>query len=167
VHPALDTELAGQPEQPCHISRVAIAEHHQVRVGVELGVERRVHLVGPVPGPEVPVTLADADVAVVYVRPICLSYRYSLPNKLFESIHAGLPIVAADLPDTAAIVQTYGVGDVFGSDRPDQLAGAIERVIADEARYRAASVAAADQLDWTYEADALVRLYAHVLENAP
>lgn len=129
----------------------------------DLGLGDRVHLVGPVPGPEVPMTLADADVAVVYVRPICLSYRYSLPNKLFESIHAGLPIVAADLPDTAAIVQGYGIGEVFGADRPDQLAAAIERVIADEARYRAASVAAADELDWRQEADALVALYADVL----
>lgn len=130
-----------------------------------LGVADRVHLVGPVPGPEVPVTLADADVALVYVRPICLSYRYSLPNKLFESIHAGLPIVAADLPDTGAIVLSLGVGEVFGAERPDQLAMAIERVIADSDRYRAASRAAAAQLDWTYEADALVELYRRILKG--
>jgi len=131
----------------------------------ELGVAERVHLVGPVPGPEVPMTLADADVAVVYVRPICLSYRYSLPNKLFESINAGLPIVAADLPDTAAIVKGYGVGEVFGADRPDQLAAAIERVIAHEGRYRDHAVAAADDLDWSHEATKLIDRYAQVLDG--
>lgn len=130
----------------------------------ELGVRRRVHLVGPVPGPEVPAALADADVSVVYVRPICLSYRYSLPNKLFESIHAGLPVVAADLPDTAAIVQQYGIGEVFGAERPDQLADAIERVCAASDRYHAASRAAADDLDWSHEAARLIALYTRVLE---
>ncbi len=128
------------------------------------GVGDRVHLVGPVPGPEVPRTLADADVSVVYVRPICLSYRYSLPNKLFESIHAGLPVVAADLPDTAAVVREHGIGEVFGAGRPDQLAAAVERVLADEGRYRAASRAAAEELDWSHEAAELVALYARVLD---
>lgn len=132
-------------------------------LATDLGVASRVHLVGPVPGREVPAALADADASVVYVRPICLSYRYSLPNKLFESIHAGLPVVAADLPDTAAIVREHGVGEVFGADRPDQLATAIEQVIADAERYRAASREAAQALDWTHEAGELVRLYARVL----
>lgn len=132
----------------------------------DLDVADRVHLVGPVPGPEVPAALADADVSVVYVRPICLSYRFSLPNKLFESIHAGLPVVAADLPDTAAIVRRYGVGDVFAADRPDELAEAIRRVAADADRYRAASRAAAQELDWSREAAELVALYARVLESS-
>ena len=136
-------------------------------LAAELGVADRVHLVGPVPGPEVPAALADADVSVVYVRPICLSYRYSLPNKLFESIHAGLPVVAADLPDTAAVVRRYGIGEVFGADRPDQLADAIERVCADADDYRAASRAAADDLDWVHEAARLIELYTRVLEGAP
>lgn len=125
------------------------------------GLRARVHVVPPVPGPEVPRTLADADVAVVFVRPIVLSYRYSLPNKLFESIHAGLPIVAADLPDTAALVRRYGVGEVFSSAEPEDLAAAIERVLADQQRYRAAARLAAPDLDWSREASRLIE--AHTL----
>jgi len=131
----------------------------------DAGVAERVHAVGTVPSPEVPEALADADVSVVFVRPICLSYRYSLPNKLFESIHAGLPVVAADLPDTAAIVRHHGVGEVFGPERPDQLAEAILRVVSAGAHYRAASRAAAGDLDWQNESAALVGLYRRVLEG--
>ncbi|WP_460979561.1 glycosyltransferase, partial [Pseudactinotalea suaedae] len=131
----------------------------------EAGVAERVHAVGTVPSAEVPEALADADVSVVFVRPICLSYRYSLPNKLFESIHAGLPVVAADLPDTAAVVRHYGVGEVFGPERPDQLAEAILRVVSEGEQYRTASRAAADDLDWENESAALVGLYRRVLEG--
>lgn len=127
------------------------------------GVRHRVHEAGAVPGPQVPQALADADVAVVYVRAICLSYLYSLPNKLFESIHAGLPIVAADLPDTAALVRQHGVGEVFDARTPAELAGAITSVLADPTAYREAARTAAPTLDWRLEAGRLVELYARVL----
>ena len=129
------------------------------------GVAERVHLAGSVPSAQVPQTLADADAAVVYVRPICLSYRYSLPNKLFESIHAGLPIVAADLPDTAAIVRQYGVGEVFDAGTPEELAAAIQQVLADPSGYRAAARAAAAELTWEQEAADLIDLYTRVLKR--
>lgn len=119
-------------------------------------VAHRVHLVGPVPGHDVPRTLADADVAIVYVRPIVLSYRFSLPNKLFESIHAGLPIVAADLPDTAALVRAHGVGAVFTAGTPAELAAAIQQVLTDPAPYRAAARRVAPGLDWSAEAARLI-----------
>ena len=131
----------------------------------EAGVAERVHLAGSVPSAQVPQTLADADAAVVYVRPICLSYLYSLPNKLFESIHAGLPIVAADLPDTAAIVRQYGVGEVFDAGTPEELAAAIQQVLADPSGYRAAARKAAAELTWEHEAADLIALYTRVLRG--
>jgi glycosyltransferase involved in cell wall biosynthesis len=137
-----------------------------VALAAERGVGDRMHLAGQVPGPQVPQTLADADVAVVFVRPIVLSYLYSLPNKLFESIHAGLPIVAADLPDTAAVVREHGVGEVFDARTPAELASAISDVLADPAAFRAASRRAAQRLDWRFEAHELTDLYARVLRGA-
>lgn len=136
-----------------------------VELAAEHGVGHRMHLVGSVPGPQVPAALADADVAVVFVRPIVLSYLYSLPNKLFESIHAGLPIVAADLPDTAAVVRESGVGEVFDARTPAELAAAISDVIADPTQFREAARRAAPGLDWRIEADRLTALYARILEK--
>ncbi|WP_153394619.1 glycosyltransferase, partial [Ornithinicoccus halotolerans] len=131
----------------------------------ELGLAERVHLVGKVPSAQVPATLADADAAVVFVRPVCLSYRYSLPNKLFESIHAGLPVVAADLPDTAAVVREHGVGEVFDAATPAELAEAIADVLARPEAFRAAARAAAARLTWQQEARRLVGLYDRVLRR--
>ncbi|WP_311198023.1 glycosyltransferase [Ornithinimicrobium sp. INDO-MA30-4] len=138
-----------------------LAELHAL--ATELGVTDRVHYVGAVAPHEVSDALRDADVSVVFVRPICLSYEYSLPNKLFESIHAGLPIVAANLRDTAAIVREHGVGEIFELTEPADLAETISEVLADPEAYRTAARAAAKKLDWTHEADALVALYADVL----
>ena len=129
----------------------------------ERGVGERVHFVGKVPSDEVSVALADADASVVFVRPTCLSYRWSLPNKLFESIHGGLPIVAADLPDTRRIVEEHGVGEVFASAEPRVMAQTILRVISDPERYRAASRHAATQLTWEGESVRLLEVYRRAL----
>jgi len=128
-----------------------------------LGVHDRVHFVGRVGPDEVAGALADADVSIVYVRPTCLSYRYSLPNKLFEAIHAGLPIAAADLPDTARVVEDFGVGRVFGSDSPHDLARVVLEVLEQPDAYRAASRAAIEHLSWEIESERLVGLYSDVL----
>ncbi|MGB3763949.1 MAG: glycosyltransferase [Ornithinimicrobium sp.] len=134
-----------------------------------LGVKDRVHFVGAVASDQVSTALADADLSVVFVRPICLSYAFSLPNKLFESIHAGLPIAAADLPDTAAIVREYGVGEIFEVDDPSQIATAMAStmaaVLADPQRYRQAARVAAGVLTWQHEERALLSLYAQVLDR--
>ncbi|MGB3829559.1 MAG: glycosyltransferase [Ornithinimicrobium sp.] len=132
-----------------------------------LGVTDRVHFVGAVASDQVSAALADADLSVVFVRPICLSYEFSLPNKLFESIHAGLPIAAADLPDTAAIVREHGVGEIFDVDHPDEIpssmAATITAVLADPQRYRDATRMAAAELTWQHEERALLELYAQVV----
>lgn len=128
-----------------------------------LGLHDRVHFVGKVPPTEVATALADADLSVVYVRPVCLSYRFSLPNKLFESIHGGLPIAAADLPDTAALVREHGVGEIFDAQSPQDMADTISTILADPEHYRAAARRAARALTWEREESELLALYARVL----
>lgn len=63
---------------------------------------------------------ADADVGLVSVKPTCLSYLYCLPNKLFEYIQAGLPVMVNDLPDCKALLSDYGIGIAVQPDTPEQ-----------------------------------------------
>lgn len=129
----------------------------------QLGVAERVHRVGPVAPHEVADALSDGDVAVVHVRPTCLSYRFALPNKLFESIRAGLPVVAADLPDMAQVVRHYGVGEVFDGEEAEALAATLRAVLADPDRYREAARRACPELTWEREARTLIATYRRVL----
>ncbi|CED90173.1 glycosyltransferase [Actinomyces succiniciruminis] len=143
----------GEPDYLAVVAREA-ARH---------GVSDRVHRVGPVAPHEVADALSDADVAVVHVRPTCLSYRFALPNKLFESIRGGLPVAAADLPDIRAVVERYGVGEVFSGEDPADLAATISHILADPDRYRAAALAACPQLTWEQETGALIGAYRRAL----
>lgn len=131
----------------------------------EAGLGDRVHFVGIVPSAEVPATLRDADASVIFSRPVTLNQRFSLPNKLFESIHAGLPVAASDLPDIASVVSATGAGQVFDIDDAQTTADAIAAVIAGADGYRAASAAAARTLTWQNEVDGLLRLAVAALER--
>lgn len=59
-----------------------------------------------------------ADVGLVGVEPVCLSYYYSLPNKLFEYLAAGIPIIYPKFPEMGKIIGASGAG--WGAEEPDE-----------------------------------------------
>jgi glycosyltransferase involved in cell wall biosynthesis len=76
-----------------------------VRRAEAAGVAARLHLVDPVSPFEVIDFIRSADVAVVLGQGVCLSYLYSLPNKIFEATFAGLPICASDMPEQRRFIE--------------------------------------------------------------
>ncbi|WP_164461713.1 glycosyltransferase [Brevundimonas halotolerans] len=81
---------------------------------------RNIHVLPPVAGSEVVSYASGADVGVVISAGKSLSYRYSLPNKLFEYAHAGLPVIVSDLPEFRNFVEREGLGWVI-PPTPDAL----------------------------------------------
>lgn len=85
-------------------------------------------------------------------RPDHGNYLMSLPNKLFDYIHAGIPVVASPMPEVAKIVESHGIGKLIEDFSPASIAVAVDRVLegdGQDARVRAQ--VAADQLHWGAE----------------
>ncbi|MGE5350184.1 MAG: glycosyltransferase [Actinomycetota bacterium] len=61
----------------------------------------------------------------------CINQRYSLPNKLFDYIAAGIPVLASPLPEVSALVEAYGCGMVLGEVTPEDIAVRLQK-LADE-----------------------------------
>ena len=70
----------------------------------------RVHRLPPVSPSEVLEYAAGADVGVCLYEDTCLNHRYCLPNKVFEYLLAGLPVLVSRLPDLGALVASLGAG---------------------------------------------------------
>jgi glycosyltransferase involved in cell wall biosynthesis len=129
------------------------------------GVSERLHFVDPVPSADVSGFIADADCALVPIQNVCLSYELSLPNKLFESILAGLPVVASDLPEIRSVVATHRVGVVMNERDPADIARAIREVIGNRSRYRPTGeklASVAKEHGWPVQRERLLSLYGRL-----
>ncbi len=79
--------------------------------------------------------VAQAEVGLSMI-PRGALYDVSSPTKLAEYFALGLPVVANDLPDQAAVLAESGAGECTPY-RPDAMADAVQRLLVDPARARA------------------------------
>ena len=98
-----------------------------------LGLAGRVHFHPKVPQDDLLHYTQSAHVGVIPYQPVSLNSRYCSPNKLFEFIAAGLPIIATDLPELRRFVAGLDVGLVGDTATPESFAGLIEGYFADPA----------------------------------
>lgn len=137
------------------------------RAARRLGVADRLHYAGSV-SPRLVTTVArQADVALVAIEPTCASYRYALPNKLFEAVHAGLPVIASDLPEIGRWVRQHEVGEVFAPGDDASMLRALRRVLDAPEAYRAASSRARQEAHWGRERGRLEEAYLLLLQKQP
>jgi glycosyltransferase involved in cell wall biosynthesis len=126
------------------------------------GVAGRIRFLPPVPPAEIRRYALGADVGVVmHQGDRYLSYRYALPNKLFDYLHAGLPVVVSDLPELGGVVTANRVGATCDPTSPASIAAAIDRVAGDP-ELRANVDRAAPLYTWEREQEKLLALAARL-----
>ena len=91
-----------------------------------------------------------------------LNYRFSLPNKLFDYIQAGVPVIASRLPEIAKIITHYDIGLFVENHRPETIAQTVRNALADPDRYlrwKSHLQQAAQDLCWEKESEKLLAIY--------
>lgn len=97
-------------------------------IAAERGLANRIHFAPYVPQEGVIAYLRSADIGVIPLSRDVINYEVALPNKLFQTIHAGLPVVVSDNPEMAAFVTRHGFGQVFDGRDPMSLAAALAEI---------------------------------------
>jgi glycosyltransferase involved in cell wall biosynthesis len=95
-----------------------------------------------------------ADAGLCLIENISVSYYHALPNKLFEYIMAGLPVISSNLPQMRKIVARYNVGEIVDIERGESVANIINGWLDDPSRlvnYRDNCLKAAEELNWQKE----------------
>jgi glycosyltransferase involved in cell wall biosynthesis len=127
-----------------------------------LGLGSRIYFHPAVPQKELPRYAMAADAGVIPYQAICLNNYFCTPNKLFEFIAAGLPILASDLPELRKMVKGRDIGLVGDMSRPEGMARLIEELFRDEGRLAAwtrHACAARKEVCWEVEGRKLVAIY--------
>lgn len=117
----------------------------------------------PAVSPDVlPAYTASADVGLCLIENLCLSYNYCLPNKLFEYLMAGLPVLVSDLQELRRFVRQHPVGPIVATDAQAirNTATGIDRI--QISAYRQAVHTARTIFHWQAQERELLRVYATV-----
>jgi glycosyltransferase involved in cell wall biosynthesis len=138
------------------------------RIAADARLAGRVHVLPAVAPAELLEWVAGADVGAMPIQPTDRNHVLSTPNKLFECIAAGVPVVSSDFPERRAVVVDDPLGPlgaVCDPTDPDAIAAAIRSILEldpaarDDLRARCRR-AAAERWNWETEGARLLELYA-------
>jgi glycosyltransferase involved in cell wall biosynthesis len=130
----------------------------------------RLHLLDAVPPGELLDWVAGADVDVIPLQHSTLNHWLCTPNKLWESLAAGVPVVVSDFPAMRPIVlddPSGALGAVCDPADPTSIADAVRAIVdrtpeaRDELRRRCLE-AAHERWNWEHESATLIELYAEL-----
>ena len=102
------------------------------------------------------------------IQPTSVNHLYSTPQKLFESITAGVPVVASDFPGMRDIVRDGEAGLLCDPTSPKAIADAIRQLIAASPEARAVRrghilLLAQERYNWESQVDTLLDLYRRLV----
>lgn len=136
----------------------------------EHGFEDRVRFAPAVEIHELIPSATESHVGVVLTKPVCINFEYTVSNKLFEYLHAGIPVILSHVPEHRYLIEKYDFGLLVDDVTPAHIAAAITRLYEDPALYqrlRAKAITAAKELCWEQEGMRFIAAYQRLAGQAP
>jgi glycosyltransferase involved in cell wall biosynthesis len=130
-----------------------------------LGLGQKVRFIPKMPFAKLREYTRHADIGLSLDKDTNINYRFSLPNKLFDYIHAGLPVLASGVTEVKAIVERYALGLTISSHDPRHIAERMSQMLDDEkqsAVWKANALRASRELCWQEEEKKLLALFNRI-----
>jgi glycosyltransferase involved in cell wall biosynthesis len=128
----------------------------------ELQLEAKVKFLGRLPISQLSEITTQADLGISLEEDLGLNYRFALPNKLFDYIQAGVPVLVSNLPEMKRIVEHYQIGAIAETHQRKDLADTIKRTLFDQEKnavWKNNLKLAAKELCWENEEEILRKVY--------
>jgi starch synthase len=118
---------------------------HNMSGGVSKG---HIFLHKPVPSQELLNYTAASDLGLCTIESFCLSYQFALPNKFWEYIQAGIPVVSTRLPSMSAIHQRFSIGEEFDEGNTESFIKVIHQIFNNYESYKESITQAQKEFDY-------------------
>jgi glycosyltransferase involved in cell wall biosynthesis len=135
---------------------------------IHFGLSERVQFLPKMPWAELMRVTKSADAGLSLERDTNINYRYSLPNKLFDYISAGLPVITGNLPEIRKIIEAYDCGLIIPEITPGEISRAIIELrdnpeLRNRLKKNSANAFAA--LNWNNEQEKVISLYRKIINK--
>jgi glycosyltransferase involved in cell wall biosynthesis len=128
----------------------------------ENSLEKKVLFLGKKPYMEMMQFTRMADIGLTLDKGTNINYQNSLPNKLFDYIQGGTPILATDIKEVKNIVEQYEIGEVISDLNAHNLAEKLKKMLENEEKlgfYAQNCLKTAQILNWEHECKVLEKIY--------
>lgn len=164
----LITAMQLLPGVELRIAGIGDIDKRLIELSRSLELENQIKFLGRVDPNQLHHETQKATIGVSLEEDISLNYRYALPNKLFDYIQAGLPVLTSNLPEMEKIVSKYNVGQTINSScTPSELSQKLSVMLNNSnqiSQWQQNSLAAAKVLNWDEEKNKLIEVVRNVLK---
>lgn len=134
----------------------------------EHALEHKVRIFGRRPYQELMQFTQHSDLGLTLDKPLSKNYEFSLPNKVFDYMHAGTPILASKLVEIESLIQTFQIGTILPEVSPSAIAAAIQALRDNPSllqQQHQSCLAAAETENWENEQQKLIALVEAAMRN--
>ena len=107
----------------------------------------------------------QAQLGLSIDKPDNINHRYGLPNKIFDYLHAGVPVLVSRLVEIEKIVNQYQVGSFIETHEPKHIASCIEKIYLDPTQldiWKANTEHVRQHLNWEAEGKIVLDIFKQV-----
>ncbi|NJD21573.1 MAG: glycosyltransferase family 4 protein [Melioribacter sp.] len=125
-----------------------------IELANKLNISDRIIFAGSIDQKELINYTAGGDAGLSLIENISISYYHALPNKLFEYIMAGLPVLCSDLPQMKEVIEKYDVGESINMENEENISTTLKRWCENTSLlevYKKNCETASEELNWQAE----------------
>ncbi len=131
---------------------------------IHFQLQNKVKFIDKIPASELRHYTSNANLGVTIDKDSNMNYHFSLPNKIFDYMHAGIPVLATRLPEIEFLINTYHIGTFIENHDPKHIAEQIEKFLDSKEylQYKSNTVIAAIENNWKTEKQKLITLFNEI-----
>jgi glycosyltransferase involved in cell wall biosynthesis len=124
-----------------------------IKLTEKLKLTKKIIFISKIPKKELLQYTAIADIGISIDKNTNLNYFNSLPNKLFDYLQAGVPVLSTPMPEIEKIILKYKAGWFLASHEPKHIAETINTIINSKEyiEKKANAIRAGDSITWEKE----------------
>jgi glycosyltransferase involved in cell wall biosynthesis len=112
--------------------------------------------------------ISQADIGLSIIEPDCINRTYALPNKFFEFIMAGVPVLVSHIPTLSSYVERYNIGRIVDPFDIEQIRQTLREMISDKKGrlvWKENCKIAARELNWENESIKMRSIYQELINT--